>query len=326
MWQFIQRFCPSPWIRRKLLAAGVVAGVAVAAFCWGKREAHSQGPQNSHGPLAAPSGSDYSRRIVAYIFDTTPITREDLGEYLIARFGTPERIDFLVNHKIIEHVCKVKGLHVSADEISVRLKEDLANFKVNEQEFVSKILKPRNKTLFEYREDVIRPQLALARLCKERVKVTEEDLQKAFEAKYGPKVDCRVIVLSKEFPQRWNEIWQNATKGEPYFMEEARKQPNELAAKGGEVPPIHRHFHDPRIEKAAFALRDGEVSTIIGLPDGNSIILRCTRHIAPDPTKAFDSLQKQALHQEIFETKLSQEIRTCFEQLRRDARPNILVK
>jgi hypothetical protein len=328
MWRIIERIKPNTWVGRKLMAVAVVTGVAVGAFCWGKREAHSQGAQPagpSHAPFATPAGGDYARREVAKIFDTLSITREDLGEYLIARFGTPERIEFLVNHKIIEHVCRAKNIHISAEEIHLRFKEDLKNFNVSEEVFVQKILKPRNKSIYEYREDVIRPQLALAKLCKGRVNVTKEDIQKAFEAKYGEKVDCRIIVLSKEFAPRWNEIWQNANKGEKEFNEEARKQPTEYAAKGGAVDPIHRHFPDARIEKTAFELKDGQVSTIIGLPDGNAMILRCVRRIPADLTKTVEQERLQ-LHGEVFELKLAQEVRACFEQLRKDAKPTILVK
>ena len=59
-------------------------------------------------PAPLPSGvanDPGQSRIVAYIYETIPITREELGEYLIARFGT-ERLDLLVNKRIIEIECR----------------------------------------------------------------------------------------------------------------------------------------------------------------------------------------------------------------------------
>src|SRR5262245_17748330 len=50
-------------------------------------------------PAAVPS--EYAQRVVAYIYGNTPLTRQDLGEYLIERFGT-DKIDLFVNKKIIE--------------------------------------------------------------------------------------------------------------------------------------------------------------------------------------------------------------------------------
>src|SRR5262245_36842053 len=132
MWKRILECWLNPWMRRKLLAFAVVFGVGVAAFCWGRHEAHSQiAPPQGRGVV--PEGkSDYSQRVVAYIFDKFAITREDLGDYLIARFATPQRIDFLVNHKIIEHICRLKNVHITEAEINMQLKEDLRTFNVTE--------------------------------------------------------------------------------------------------------------------------------------------------------------------------------------------------
>ena len=72
-------------------------GLAGSAYWWGRNGSVPQAkadpptfPQTDSTPLpAAPAQppSDYSRRVVAYIHNTIPITREDLGEYLIARMG-----------------------------------------------------------------------------------------------------------------------------------------------------------------------------------------------------------------------------------------------
>ena len=48
------------------------------------------GPPTPPAPQAAPP-SDYSQRVVAYIYGNIPITREDLGEYQIARQGVDKR-------------------------------------------------------------------------------------------------------------------------------------------------------------------------------------------------------------------------------------------
>ena len=48
--------------------------------------------------------------MVAYIYGSIPITREDLGEYLIARKGL-DTVELLVNKRIIEHACEVAQYH-----------------------------------------------------------------------------------------------------------------------------------------------------------------------------------------------------------------------
>src|SRR5438094_4897401 len=105
---------------------------------------------------------------------------------------------------------------------------------MSRQDFVNKILKRYGKTLYEWKEDVIRPKLALTKFCKDKVQVTEKDIQEAFEAQYGEKVECRMIVLPQEMPPHQRaELWARVSKSDAVFDEEAKKQfVAQLAAQG----------------------------------------------------------------------------------------------
>ena len=131
-----------------------------------------------------PASSDYSQRVVAYIYGSIPITREDLGEYLIARHGT-NKVELLVNRKIIEHACQQAGVTVTPEEVEAVIEDDLKQLSIDRSMFVKHYLKNYNKTLYEWKEDVIRPRLLLNKLCRARINVTDQDLRQAFEAKYG---------------------------------------------------------------------------------------------------------------------------------------------
>src|SRR5262249_11217109 len=154
--------------------------------------------------------------------------------------------------------CKKKGIEIGDAEIEHQFQQDLKSFSntpLTEDQFVTQILRRFNKTLYEWKEDVIRPRLMLLGLARPRVKVTEEDLKKACEAKYGDQVQCRMIVFSKGTPQsQMDETWAKVRKSESDFLEAARNQfVPALAAKAGEVPPIHHHFAGPEVEKEAFS-------------------------------------------------------------------------
>ena len=95
--------------------------------------------------------------------------------------------------------------------------------------------------------------------------------------------------------------------------------------RGGVVPAIHRHFGDPRIEKEAFALKPGEVSSVIGMPDGTYVILKCVKHLPADTTKRMEDVQND-LHKEIFDQKLAQEIPKVFQDLRKQASPVVFLR
>jgi hypothetical protein len=331
MWKRLRVLVPgkAAW-RRMALACGAL-GVVALAFCWGRWGAMPQATAQAPGaavpgtlPVSAETAGDYGRRPVAYIYNT-PITREELGEYLIARFG-PERINFMVNRRIIEHECQVKGIQVSDAEVEAQLIEDLRIMNcVKIEDFVTTVLRRYNKTLYEYKEDVIRPKLAMAKLVRPSIVVTEDDLKMGFEAHYGPKVRCRMIVISKDQERQKNEIWARASKSTEGFDEEARHQfIKDLAANGGAVPPINKHFGDQRVEKIAFSLKPGEVSELIGMPDGTTLILRCEEHIPADETHRMDQ-ERMALHREITEMKLAQQIPLYVQKLSAAAAPKILL-
>ncbi|HYT94353.1 MAG TPA: hypothetical protein VEL76_36900 [Gemmataceae bacterium] len=316
-------------VRGNLLLTAVIASTAILAFCWGRHgalsNANAQGVAMPGQPQI-PKGN-YDGRVVAFIHGNIPITREELGEYLIARFG-PERVDFLVNRRIIEHACARNGITVSDAEVDAQLKEDLKAFgkDMDEKRFVTEVLKRYNKSLYEWREDVIRPRLALSKFCQGQIKVTEEDAQKRFEALYGEMVECKMIILPSDFRQA-AEVWQRISNNKEAFEEEAKKQPiRELAARAGAIPPIHKHFGDPKLEEEAFKLKNpGDISPLLGMQDKSQVILQMVKRIPPNTTKQYP-VERVKLFDEVREIKLSQEIPKIFQNLRTQANPTILMR
>jgi hypothetical protein len=325
---------PDRQMLRKLGWGGLLALSLVGAFCWGRLGAPSfargQAPKQSVIDPAlleqAARGGNYGGHVLAYIYGDLPITREELGEYLVQRIGA-DWLDFLVNHKIIERACAAKNIHISEAEINAQLAEDLKGFNLTERQFVDNMLRPHNKTLFEWREDVIWPKLALQRFVQDHIVVNEEDIQKGFEAKFGPKVECRLIALSKDHDKDKYDIWTRASKGSAEFEKEAKtwNMPGPLQAEAGKVPPIHKHFPDANIEKEAFNLKPGETSPLIGMNDGSVVILHCIKHISAEPGKSIDQ-ERAALHREIFDTRVTEAIKTVFADLRKQADPHVFLK
>jgi hypothetical protein len=330
MWERLKHVWPNPTVLRKTTLAAGAAGLLVLAFCWGRwgalPEVSAQNPVNPPGLREVGTNS---RSPVAYIYNSVPITREELGEYLIARFGA-DRVEFLVNHRIIERVCQARNVVVTDAEIEAQLAEDLRNMNVARvEDFVSQVLRRFNKTLYEYKEDVIRPRLALTKLVRDRIEVKDEDLRKAFEAHFGPKVRCKMIALAKQMPLHEKlAVWTEVRKGEAEFDKVARGDQQayrELAAKGGEVPPIHMHFGDDKVEKAAFALRPGEVSPMLEMEkDGTVVILRCVEQIPAEQKYKLED-ERLMLSREVFQVKLSEEIPKYFKALRDEADPKVFL-
>ncbi len=339
MRNLLARLRSHPALVRQAGAGVVMLAMTVAAFYCGRLgvtaqvDAQAPAPAPAAGQLPSGPGSDYSRRVVAYLYENVPITREALGEYLIARFGE-ERVQFLINRRIVEKECQAKGIYCTDLQVETQFKEDLKGFGLmSAKDFNDQILKRFNKSIYEWKEDVIRPRLLMAQLCKPMVQVTAEGLYKAFEAHYGPKVQCRMIVFAQGDTHA-SEIWQQISKSEAEFAKYAKQQfIPDLAAKGGVIPPIHKHFgtnkpeeatFNKRVEESAFALKPGEVTALMEMPDKTSIVLKCDQHLLADATTNFDTV-KLDLEKEIREAKLALKIPEVFAELRKHANPRVLI-
>jgi hypothetical protein len=327
----LKKLWPSPWVVAKIIPVLGAVVLALGGYMIGRGALVSRAPgqQVTPGAVNGAAVSDaYKQRIVAHIHGTIPVTREELGEFLIHRLGA-ERLEMCVHNKIIEMACKAKGIHVTDQEVEVQFQLEFQQAKavsptLTVQEFERVYLKHKGRNLIEFKEDIIRTKLMLAQLVMPSVQVTDEDLRKGFEGRYGEKRECRMIVLKDDHHKF--DIWNKVKDSEAEFNRVATTlNMSPLNAQGGKVPPIHKHFGDPNIERAAFSLKPGEVSPIIGLPDGTVVILKCDRHIPADTTKRFEN-ELPLLRTEIFNFKLNQRIEEARAELHKQANPRLLLQ
>jgi len=275
-----------------------------------------------------PAAKADSGQVVAYIYGTIPITREELGEYLVERMGA-ERLNNLVNRRIIEQAAQERGIEVTGAEIEADLAETVRGLAptITMKEFERKILKPRNKTLYEWKEDVIRPKLLLSKMCKDKVKVTEKDLHDAFEAYYGEKVDCKVILWPRNEKHVALSMYPKIRDSEEEFDRVARMQASPtLMAQGGRLQPIGRHTTgNPVLEKAIFGLQPNEMTEVLETPEGY-LVAKCVKRIPPDTSKHLEDVREK-LSAEIYRRRLEmEEIPRMFRELRDKADPKIIMK
>lgn len=315
----LAKWRPSPWLTQKLILLAIIAAVGVGAFFWGRRQ------QAAAAKVDTELGN-YSQRPVAYLYGDKAVTREELGEYLIARFGA-ERLDFMLNRKIVELECAKHGIACSDTEVEDRFQHDLKmiNPYMTEKEFVGSILQRFGKSLYEWKEDVIRPKILMERLVKATVKITDADIQESYAARYGPRVECRMIVCEKDKAAIAQKIWEHARKGREAFLEEARKQfiPT-LAQSEGRVPPIHRHFGERDLEDAAFRLKEGDVSPLLPMKDGTFVILLCEKQLPANVSVRLEDV-RVALAKETHDMRVAQKIPDAFTEMRKRANPQKLL-
>jgi parvulin-like peptidyl-prolyl isomerase len=266
--------------------------------------------------------SDYPRRVVAYLYDNEPVTREQFGEYLIERHT--DKLELLINKRIIDDACRQYNIEVSGGEIESALAEQLQGIAVDQNTFVNTILARYHKNINEWKEDVIRSRLLLSKLCRSRVHVSDEELQKAFEAAYGEKVECQIILWpkTKEGKEQALAEYASIRNNDEAFdrMAKAQTVKPQLAATAGKVRPFGRYvMGDDNFDRIVFRLKPNEVSEVFETIDG-PVVVKCLRHIPADTTIRLESVRDK-LTKEVEERKIGGEMQTAFDTLKRQANP-----
>ena len=183
-----------------------------------------------------------------------------------------------MNRRLIEDECKRCNIEVTATEVDQKLADDLKDLNSDRTRFVKEILKARGKTLYEWKEDHLRPELMMVKLCREQLTVSDEEVHNAYESRYGEKVEVRVIEwsnqaeespakktpdkmtpeearLAKELAEEARATYAKIVDNEEEFAKAAKNQKNvDLAAGGGKVKAFGRHtLEDEQLEAQAFA-------------------------------------------------------------------------
>ncbi len=254
------------------------------------------------------------------------MTREELGEFLIARHGV-DKLEFLVNQRIIDKECQARKISVTPQEIEAGLADDLKKMgNIDLKTFEKDFLGPYNKNLLEWREDVVRQRQLMAKLCQDRVKVSDDELKMAYDAEFGEKLECHMILWPADQTKFALMEYTRIRDNPAAFEETAKHQASStLAAKGGKVGPFGRHtFGNEDVEREAFKLQPGEVTTLIGTPEGN-VVLKLDKRIPPNTSVTLES-QRARLTRDVFERKVQIEMQTAFQDLRKTANPRVMLK
>lgn len=305
--------------RSTLAAAGL--GLTILAG-----SAHTQTPPaKPTPPPAAVPEPDYATRPVAYIHGSVPITRQDLGEFLIARGGA-EKVELLVNKIIIEHECKKRGVSVTNKELEAALMDDLSGLSIKKEEFVKVVLPRYGKTLYEWMEDVVKPRLLLTKLCQDRVKVEEADLKIQFEREFGEKRRVQMIMWPPNDDEKSVlKHYETLRKNQDEFDRAARAQGNAgLAAATGHIKPIGRHLptQEKIIETTVFSMQVGDISGVLKTTQG-WMVMKLHEVIPPDPKAKWEEA-KPRMEKQAFDEKMAQEIPKFFGDIRKAADPKVV--
>lgn len=268
------------------------------------------------GKAAGSDQTSQKKNAVARV-DKEVITYEELAAECVRRYGE-EILDNLINRKIIQQACDKAGVEVSEAEVTAEINKIAKKFGLDPNQWLQMLQAERKITPAQYRADIIWPMLALRKLAGEEIKVTKQDLQRAFIRNYGPRVKARAIVLDN--PRRAGEVQKKVMDNPDDFERLAREHSIDPTSRAldGAVPPIRRFAGSEELETAAFKLKEGEISGVIQVGMNQYIILKCEGRTEPTVTDIAEV--QDILMQELREEKVQESVAKVFERIKSEAR------
>lgn len=226
---------------------------------------------NAAAPRTAAGGS------VVAVVNADPITSDQLAEESVRRYGV-DMVDNMINRHLILQACVAAGIEVTNQDVSAEIHRIATKFNLPTDQYLQLLQDERDISPDQYAREVIWPMLALRRLVHDQVQVTDEEFNRAFIARYGEAVKCRMIMVADR--QLAESLRKRAVANPEQFGALAKQysQDEASASVRGLIPPIRRYTGDSTLEQAAFALAENEVSAVLPLGD-QWIILQAVRRL-----------------------------------------------
>ena len=189
-------------------------------------------PVNPEDPIALVNGEKISRR--------------ELADECVAQNGE-KVLDALINRRLIEQEVRAKRLSITASEIDAeieRVAQSMAH--VDRETWLKTLAKERGISPSQYARDMIYPSLALRKLAAPQVVVTETDLKEGFEAAYGDRIRCRMIMVKNQTAAKQICEMLKAKPGD--FEKIAKEKSIDQATRtmGGLIPDAITRHAEPR--------------------------------------------------------------------------------
>jgi hypothetical protein len=184
------------------------------------------------------------------------ITYGQLTGECVSRKGE-EVLETLIARKLIEQALRARKMEVKAEEIDAEIDRQAATMAgMTRENWLRVLAKDRNISPVQYARDIIYPALALRKLAWDRVQVTEDDVKDAYDANFGERLKCRIIMTGtvEHAKQIWEELKKNPSRFEWIAQNDNRSIDQVTRSMGGLLTePLTRHAAPRTVSDAAFA-------------------------------------------------------------------------
>ena len=260
---------------------------------------------------------------VAAVVNGKPIAIEAVQNVCVKRHGK-DTLDILITRALIEQALNRERQKIGQADIDAEIARAAESMGFQKTDgstdiaaWLERVTRDEKMPMRHYIEDIVQPTVALKKLVG-KVPVTKEDLNKAFEATFGVRSKCRIVILDNQ--RRAQEVWQIARQNPSAerigdLAEKYSVDPTSKTLRG-EVPPIQRHGGQPALEREAFALKPGELSGVVQVAD-RFMVLFCEGFT--EAAKVTLAEVHDELYADIFEKKQRIEMSRYFSHLREGA-------
>lgn len=247
------------------------------------------------------------------------VSYDEVAHECMLRHGS-EVLDNIINRKIIESACENANIQISETEVDQEIVKIAKKFNMSVSEWYNMLQAERNVTKAQYRRDIIWPMLSLRKLAGEDIKITKTELNQAFQKNYGPRVKARIIVQDNQ--RRAAEAWEMVNNNPANFEAAVKKYSIDAGSRalGGAIPPIPQfsgNMLSEPIEKAAFKLKAGEVSSVI--QSGQQFVIIKSEGMTEQVVQSIEEVQEQLLA-DLKEEKMQRAVAETFDRIREEAR------
>ncbi|MEO1615942.1 MAG: peptidylprolyl isomerase [Planctomycetota bacterium] len=270
-------------------------------------------------PAKPASAADTNPNAVVAVVNADPITRQMLAKATLERYGNDVLDNNMINRQLILQACQDRGLQVTQDEINQEITRLATKFGLDVQSYLQLLQDERDISPGHYAREIIWPMLSLRKLVADQVEPTQEEFERGFQAEYGEAVKCRMIMVGEEGKARMLHAEAMGNPKNFGKLAESNSEDEVSASVGGLIPPIRRNTGDSRLEEAAFALADGQVSPVLSI--GNQwVILQSVRRIpAATPNAAAMPAIREQIKDRIRDQKMKGAASQLFTKLQVDA-------
>jgi parvulin-like peptidyl-prolyl isomerase len=255
---------------------------------------------------------------IVAVVNNQSITLQDLAQQCVLRYGD-QILDNIVNRYLILQACQSKKIEISQKDVDDEIARVASKFNLSVPMYTKLLQEERNITPEQYASDIVWPMLALRQLGKDLIQVSPQEIDRAFQSEFGPKVQVRMIVC-KDLEQL-KGIHAQAMANPDSFKTLARTHSEDAnsASVDGLIPPIRRFSGDDEFEAIAFGLQPGEISKIFTVSDIH-VTLQCLRHVPPanPPAPQLAEIQNR-IKSEMQEQKLRESAEKMYTDLRQNA-------